>query len=58
MTNAKFIKIVNHDTYINPSNIVKLDCEGYSDMCEAVCLYGNEWERVMVYKKDVEHLIK
>lgn len=53
MTNEKFIKIVNHDIYINPSNIVKLDCEGYSVMCEAVCLYGNEWERVMVYKKDV-----
>lgn len=58
MTNEKFIKIANHDIYINPNIIVQLDCDGHSEFCEAICLMGNKWERVKVYKKDVEHLIK
>lgn len=57
MKNEKFIKVVNHDIYINTRYIVKLEFDDFATIGEAVMCYGNEWERKTVYRKDVEHLI-
>ena len=58
MTHEKFIKVVNRDTYLNPSYIVLLAFGDYAEIGEAVLLYGDQWSRERVYRKDVEHLIE
>ena len=57
MTHEQFIKVVNHDIYINPSYIIKLDFDRNSEIGDAVFGHGNAWTRESVYRKDVEHLI-